>query len=112
MERVQYVGLDVHKKAIEEAGWHYRFDRGVGKRLMARRKGQPVCVVSYANKAGKRLSRKYFSNIYFLQLSKVTSYQIFQVEVIFLISNALHWAYFPAFFGQRRREETIQKVVW
>ncbi|HEB11302.1 MAG TPA: hypothetical protein ENI06_08845, partial [Spirochaetales bacterium] len=52
MERVQYVGLDVHKKAIEEAGWHYRFDRGVGKRLMARRKGQPVCGVDNQYRKG------------------------------------------------------------
>ena len=47
------------RRLLVEASWHYRFDRGVGKCLVARRKGQPVCVVSYANKAGKRLSRKF-----------------------------------------------------
>ena len=48
----------VLKETFDEYFFHLKeLEEKIGR--MARRKGQPVCVVSYANKAGKRLSRKF-----------------------------------------------------
>jgi transposase len=46
------------RKLLIEASWHYRH-YNPSKRLAARRKGQPVEVIAYADKAGKRLTKKY-----------------------------------------------------
>jgi transposase len=46
------------RKLLVEASWHYRHYKP-SKRLAARRKGQPVEVIAYAEKAGKRLTKKY-----------------------------------------------------
>ena len=45
------------RRLLVEAGWQYRFNRTVSKRLAIRRKGQNPSVVAYANKAGRRLSK-------------------------------------------------------
>ena len=47
------------RRLLVEAGWQYRFNRTVSKRLASRRKGQAPSVVAYANKAGRRLSKKF-----------------------------------------------------
>ena len=47
------------RKLLIEASWHYRRYKVVSKRLAVRRRGQPAGIISYANKAGKRLSKKY-----------------------------------------------------
>ena len=47
------------RRLLVEASWHYRHDWGVSSRLAARRKNQGAFAVSYANKAGKRLNRKF-----------------------------------------------------
>ena len=47
------------RKLLIEASWHYRRYNVVSKRLAVRRRGQPAGIISYANKAGKRLSKKY-----------------------------------------------------
>jgi transposase len=52
------------RRLLVEASWHYRFYRGASSRLVARRKGQKAEIVSYANKAGRRLAKK-FSRIAF-----------------------------------------------
>ncbi|MBN1646953.1 MAG: IS110 family transposase [Spirochaetales bacterium] len=46
------------RKLLIEAAWHYRFYQP-SKRLVQRRKGFSSDIVSYADKAGRRLSRKY-----------------------------------------------------
>ena len=42
-----------------EAGWHYRHPYAVGKALKARRKDQPAWPVDLADRAAKRLYRRY-----------------------------------------------------
>ena len=46
------------RKLLIESSWHYRHYQP-SKRLMMRRKGQQTEVIAYADKAGKRLNRKY-----------------------------------------------------
>lgn len=46
------------RKLLVESSWHYR-SYTPSKRLRQRRSGQPVEVIAYADKAGRRLSRKY-----------------------------------------------------
>lgn len=51
------------RKLLIEAGWHYRH-YGPSKRLTARRKEQPIEVIAYADKAGKRLTKKYHKLVF------------------------------------------------
>jgi transposase len=46
------------RKLLIESGWHYR-SYAPSKRLRMRRKGQDSGIVAYADKAGRRLSKKY-----------------------------------------------------
>ncbi|MCD4783211.1 MAG: IS110 family transposase [Candidatus Eremiobacteraeota bacterium] len=46
------------RKLLVESSWHYRL-YGPSKRLAMRRKGQPVETIAYADKAGRRLNKKY-----------------------------------------------------
>lgn len=46
------------RRLLIEAGWHYRMYRPT-KKMMEKRKNQKPEIVAYANKAGKRLNRKY-----------------------------------------------------
>lgn len=46
------------RKLLVESSWHYR-QYGPSKRLAMRRKGQPVETIAYADKAGRRLNKKY-----------------------------------------------------
>ena len=51
------------RKLLIESSWHYR-SYAPSKRLTMRRKGQQTAVIAYADKAGKRLSRKYMRMIH------------------------------------------------
>lgn len=51
------------RRLLIESSWHYRSYQP-SKRLTQRRRGQPPEVVSYANKAGRRLSRKYSKMVF------------------------------------------------
>lgn len=46
------------RKLLIEAAWHYRFYQP-SKRLTERRKGFPAEIIAYADKAGRRLSKKF-----------------------------------------------------
>lgn len=46
------------RRLLIESGWHYRHYQP-SKRLAMRRKGQETGIIAYADKAGKRLNRKY-----------------------------------------------------
>jgi len=47
------------RRILTEAGWHYRHPYAVGKALKARRKDQPAWPVDLADRAAKRLYRRY-----------------------------------------------------
>jgi transposase len=46
------------RKLLIESGWHYKYYQP-SKRLAMRRKGQAPGIIAYADKAGKRLNKKY-----------------------------------------------------
>jgi transposase len=48
------------RRVLIEASWHYRHKPTVGKSLQRRRKGQPSWAIEQADKARKRLYRKYW----------------------------------------------------
>ena len=48
------------RKLLVEAAWHYRSYHPNSKRLMKRRIGLDASLVSYANRAGRRLNKKYY----------------------------------------------------
>lgn len=50
------------RKLLIESSWHYR-SYSPSKRLAMRRKGQPSVTIAYADKAGRRLSKKYIKLI-------------------------------------------------
>lgn len=52
------------RKLLVEAAWHYRNYNPGSKRLLNRRKNQPREVVAYADKAGRRLSKKFYRLIF------------------------------------------------
>ncbi len=47
------------RKLLVEAGWQYRSYHPTSRRLMKRREGLAAELVSYANRAGRRLNKKY-----------------------------------------------------
>ena len=47
------------RRLLTEAGWHYRHPYAVSKALRARRRDQPAWAVDLADRAAKRLSRRY-----------------------------------------------------
>ena len=47
------------RRVLVEAAWHYRHRPGVGRALAKRRQGQPASVISIADKAQHRLSRRF-----------------------------------------------------
>lgn len=49
------------RRLLVEASWHYRYPTDVSKRLRARRAGQSAALIAYANKATRRLRKKYFT---------------------------------------------------
>lgn len=48
------------RRALVNAAWHYRHRPAVGKALRARRQGQPAPVVALADRAQRRLHRRFF----------------------------------------------------
>ena len=55
------------RRALIEAAWHARHKPAVGKQLLKRRKGQPSDAILLADRAMRRLHRRYWR---FLQLGK------------------------------------------
>jgi transposase len=51
------------RKLLIESSWHYRH-YGPSKRLASRRKGQSTEVIAYADKAGRRLTKKYHKLVF------------------------------------------------
>jgi len=49
------------RKLLTEASWHYKFFGPVGKSLSERRKGQPSEIILHADKARRRLYKKFHS---------------------------------------------------
>jgi len=52
------------RRLLVEAAWHYRSYRTPSKKLVERRAGQPERYTSYADRASRRLSRKYSRLLY------------------------------------------------
>lgn len=47
------------RRLLIESAWHYRHRTSAGKRLSARRKGEPAEVIAYSDRAMKRLQKKF-----------------------------------------------------
>ena len=47
------------RRLLVEAAWHYRSYHSASRRLAGRRKELDPQIVAYANRAGRRLNRKY-----------------------------------------------------
>jgi transposase len=52
------------RKLLVEAAWHYRSYHTDSKRLRKRRMGLDASLVSYANRAGRRLNKKYLHLVF------------------------------------------------
>ena len=57
------------RKLLIESSWHYRH-YGPSKRLAARRKGQPTQIIAYADKAGRRLTKKYHKLVFHKKIAQ------------------------------------------
>ena len=58
------VGNSHLRKLLVEAAWHYRSYHATSSRLMKRRIGLEASLISYANRAGRRLNRKYLRLVF------------------------------------------------
>ena len=61
------------RRLLIEASWHYRHKGPAGKRLTARRKGQPQEYIAYADKALRRLQKKFSKIVYRGKLKQVAA---------------------------------------
>ena len=52
------------RKLLVESAWHYRSYHPQSKGLMKRREGLPAQLVTYANRAGRRLNKKFLRLVY------------------------------------------------
>jgi transposase len=52
------------RKLLVQAAWHYRSYHATSSRLMKRRRGLEAPLVSYANRAGRRLNKKYLRLVF------------------------------------------------
>ena len=57
--RITKTGNTLVRRLLVEAAWHYRHRARVGIRLARRRQGQPVATILVADKALRRLCRRY-----------------------------------------------------
>ena len=48
------------RKLLIESSWHYRYASAPSKRVLERRKGQPAEIIAYADRAMRRLQKKFF----------------------------------------------------
>lgn len=60
------------RKLLIESSWHYRYYNPAAIRLVRRRKNQRAEIIAYANKAGRRLNKKYIKMSCNGKNSKVT----------------------------------------
>jgi transposase len=61
------------RKLLVEAGWQHRSYHPQSKRLMERREGLPAGLVAYANRAGRRLNKKFLRLLYAGKPSQVAA---------------------------------------
>jgi transposase len=61
------------RKLLVEAAWHYRSYHSNSLRLKKRRAGLEASLVSYANRAGRRLNRKYLRLVFKGKSSQVAA---------------------------------------
>ena len=61
------------RKLLVEAAWHQRSYHPTSKRLMARREGLPAPLITYANRAGRRLNKKFLRLLYAGKPSQVAA---------------------------------------
>jgi transposase len=61
------------RKLLVEAGWQYRSYHPGSKRLAKRREGLPADVIAYANRAGRRLNKKFLHLLYSGKPSQVAA---------------------------------------
>jgi transposase len=61
------------RRLLIEASWHYRSYHADSKRLAKRREGLPVTVVSYAQRAGRRLNKKFVRMLFSQKPSQVAA---------------------------------------
>ena len=52
------------RRLLTEAAWHYRRPPAPSKRLNERRRGQPEQFIAYADRAARRLSKKFFRLVF------------------------------------------------
>ncbi len=52
------------RRLLTEAAWHYRRQPAPSKRLNERRRGQPEQLIAYADRAARRLSKKFFRLVF------------------------------------------------
>lgn len=57
--RITRTGNALVRRLLVEVSWHYRHRSGVGVTLARRRKGQPARVIAIADKAQRRLCRRF-----------------------------------------------------
>jgi len=61
------------RRLLIEAAWHYRSYNTASRRLMKRRRGLDASLVSYANRAGRRLNKKYLRLVFRGKRSQVAA---------------------------------------
>jgi len=61
------------RKLLVESGWHYRSYQPQSKGLMKRREGLPAQLVTYANRAGRRLNKKFLRLLFAGKPSQVAA---------------------------------------
>ena len=66
-------GNSHRRKLLVEAAWHYRNYHSNSKRLRMRRIGLDAPLVSYTNRAGRRLNKKYLHLIFKGKCSQVAA---------------------------------------
>ena len=59
------------RRLLVEAAWHYRSYQPTSKRLVMRRKEVEPEMISYANRAGRRLNKKYLRMLFAGKRSQV-----------------------------------------
>jgi len=61
------------RRLFVEAAWHYRSYHATSKRLIARRQGVAAQLITYANRAGRRLNKKFLRLVFAGKPSQVAA---------------------------------------
>lgn len=62
--RITKAGNSYVRRILVEIAWHYRHQPSIGVKLRKRREGQPAWVIAIADKAQRRLNRRYKHLVY------------------------------------------------